>query len=146
MSAFRRLLVHRHLAVLIFAAALLMKLAVPGGYMVSDEAGWPTITLCPQVTSTQIQSVEATMDDLVHMDMIHADAADKRSPSHSDGKAELPCVFSALAAATIAATDPLLLVALIAFVMALGISGIVLPGRTEPARSRPPLRGPPTLL
>lgn len=140
MSALRLLLARRHLAALICACALLMKMAVPGGYMVSNVAGWPAITLCPQVTA-----MPPVNGDMRHA---HTSHAGSKGPggSHEHGKAEMPCVFTALAAATLAAIDPLLLVSLIAYVMALAIAGVAWPRRAEPARSRPPLRGPPTLL
>lgn len=135
----RHLLAQRQLAALIFAAALLMKVAVPAGYMVSNVAGWPAITLCSEVTPAM-----SAMDETMHAGMAHDMSADHRK-SHDRGKAEMPCVFTALTAATLAATDAVILAALIAFVMALAIIGISRPRRAEPARSRPPLRGPPAL-
>lgn len=140
MSALRLLLAQRHVAALICACALLMKVAVPGGYMVSNVAGSPAIILCPQVAAMPPAS-----GDMTHAGMSHA-ASKRDGKSHEHGKVEMPCVFTALAAATLAATDPLLLASLIAYVMALAIAGVAWPRPAEPARSRPPLRGPPILL
>lgn len=117
-----------------------MKVVVPGGYMVTNVAGWPAITLCSQTTTMPPAS-----GDVLHAAMSHAEPKGP-DQSHEHGKAEMPCVFTALAAATLAAIDPLLLVSLIAYVMALAIAGVAWPRRAEPARSRPPLRGPPILL
>ncbi|MEJ8629079.1 hypothetical protein P0F65_02870 [Sphingomonas sp. I4] len=47
MTAIRSLFAQRHLAVLLCAAALLLKLIVPTGYMVGPVDGGMGIVLCP---------------------------------------------------------------------------------------------------
>ncbi|WP_294288240.1 DUF2946 family protein [uncultured Sphingomonas sp.] len=133
MSAFRRLLAQRQLAVLICAAALMLKLLVPTGYMIDDSHGRIVVTIC-----------SGTGPATITMDM---PGMDPSMPDHGEkdhGKAEMPCAFSGLAAAALGAIDPVQLAALIAFVMAVGLIGIALPMRSSATWLRPPLRGPPT--
>jgi hypothetical protein len=147
LSVIRRLVAQRHLAALICAAALLMKVLVPGGYMVSNVAGWPAITLCPQVTSDGASSRHGVSAAMVHAGHHQGQRAEDHADHHGKtgdhGKAELPCVFAALTTATLAAADAVQLAGLIAFVLALGITGAPLPQPAKPPRMRPPLRGPP---
>lgn len=63
------------------------------------------------------------------------------APDH--GKAQMPCVFAGLSAAALGAIDPILLAALIAFVLHLGLFVARLPTPSRPPHLRPPLRGPP---
>lgn len=153
MESVRRLVAQRQFAVLICAAALLMKVLVPGGYMVSNVAGWPAITLCPQAEPIPSTRSPAEATPIPHAGMfmaMHHDNDHRMPGDHgktgNHGKAEMPCVFTALSAATLAATDPILLAAFIAFIVATAITGLVLPRLSEPARTRPPLRGPPAFL
>ncbi len=136
MQAFRHLLAQRHLAVLICAAALLLKLLVPTGYMIDSDHGRMTITICsgvaPRTTAMEMPGMQGDMPD--------------HGKSKDHGKAEMPCAFSGLSAATLGAIDPIQLVALIAFVMAIGFAGSILLVPTTPANLRPPLRGPPAHL
>lgn len=133
MLANRRLLAERNLAVLLCAATLLLKLLVPTGYMIGSEHGRLTIELCSGVAS-QPMAME------MHGDM----PGHGKSKEH--GKAELPCAFSGLSAAALAAVDPIQLAALIAFVMSVGLAGLALPPPCHRAHLRPPLRGPPATI
>lgn len=136
MAAVRHLLAQRHFAVLICAAALLLKLVVPAGYMIATDHGRLTITICsgtmPRAMTMAMPGMNADSDD--------------HGTSKDHGKPEMPCVFAGLSAAMLAAVDPVLLAGLVAFVMAIGLVGIVLPTQYDPAYLRPPLRGPPTHL
>ena len=135
MPVVRRLLAQRHLAVLLCAATLLLKLLVPTGYMIGSEHGRMTIELCSGVAPKPM-----AMD----MPGMHGDTPDHgRSKDH--GKAEMPCAFSGLSAASLAAVDPIQLAALIAFVMSVGLAGLALPPPSRRAQLRPPLRGPPAI-
>lgn len=129
----RTLLAQRHLAVLICAAALLLKLLVPTGYMVGSSHGRITVTICSGTGPAQMTTAMPGMDQSM---------PDHGKKDH--GKAEMPCAFSGLSAAALAAIDPVQLAALIAFVMAVGLIGIVLPLPSKATWVRPPLRGPPT--
>lgn len=66
------------------------------------------------------------------------------APDHA--KAQMPCVFAGLSAAALGAIDPILLAALIAFILAHGLIATIPPAPSSPAYLRPPLRGPPTYL
>jgi hypothetical protein len=136
MQAVRHFIAQRHLAVLLCVATLLLKLLVPTGYMIGDDHGRPTITVCSGMATRTMAM------DMPGMDSAAAD----HGKSKDHGKAEMPCVFSALSAAVMGATDPIQLAALVAFVLALGLAAIILPGPSRPARLRPPLRAPPAYL
>ncbi|MGC5796199.1 hypothetical protein J4O76_03900 [Sphingomonas sp. NFX23] len=136
MLAVRRLIAQRYFAVLVCAATLLLKLLVPAGYMIGTEHGRITIELCSGVAP---RAVTMAMPEM------HGDMPDHgRSQDH--GKAEMPCAFSGLSAASLGAIDPVQLVALIAFVMAIGLSPAIQPATVRRGHLRPPLRGPPPVL
>jgi len=134
--AVRRLIAQRYFAVLVCAATLLLKLLVPAGYMIGTEHGRITIELCSGVAPRAMTMA---------MPEMHGDMPDHgRSQDH--GKAEMPCAFSGLSAASLGAIDPVQLVALIAFVMAIGLSPAIQPATVRRGHLRPPLRGPPPVL
>lgn len=133
MQAIRHLLAQRHIAVLLCVAALLLKLLVPAGYMIGGEAGRVTIELCSGVASSSVAMAMPGM----HGDM------PGHGTSRDHGKAEMPCAFSGLSAVSLGAIDPLQLATLIAFVIATGLAGILLPAPFAPAHLRPPSHGPP---
>jgi hypothetical protein len=135
-QAIRHLLAQRHLAVLICAATLLLKLLVPTGYMIDSDHGRIAITVCSG-TAPAAMSME--------MPGMHGDMPD-HGKSKDNGKAEMPCAFAGLSAAVLGPIDPIQLAALIAFVLAIGLTATVLPAPLQPAFLRPPLRGPPAYL
>lgn len=140
MQAIRHFLAQRHLAVLICVAALLLKLLVPTGYMIDSDHGRITITICSGTGP-------ATMT--MEMPGMHGDTAGHvadHGKSKDHGKAEMPCAFSGLSAASLGAIDPIQLAALIAFVLTLGLIATILSAPSRPAYLRPPLRGPPAYL
>lgn len=112
-----------------------MKLLVPTGYMIDNSSGTITVTIC---------SGTAPRTMTIAMPGLHGDMPDHGKKDQ--GKAEMPCAFAGLSAAALGAIDPIQLVALIAFVMAAGVLGIVLPLFRTPVYLRPPLRGPPASL
>ena len=136
MQAIRCFLAQRHFAVPLCAATLLLKLLVPTGYMIGSEHGRMTIELCSGIAPQPIA---------VEMPGMHADMHD-HGKSKDHGKAEMPCAFSGLSAASLAAIDPIQLAALMAFVMSVGHAGLSLPLPSRRAHLRPPLRGPPATL
>lgn len=117
MQAVRRLLAQRHLASLICAAALLLKLLIPAGYMIANDHGRVSITICSGTS-------ERTMT--VDMPGMHGDMSDYgKSTDH--GKAEMPCAIAGLSIPALDAIDPIQLTALIAFVLAVGLSATIGP-------------------
>ena len=121
---------------LVCAATLLLKLVVPSGYMIGSEHGRITIELCSGVAPRAVTMA---------MPGMHGDMPD-HGKSRDHGKAEMPCAFAGLSAASLGAIDSVQLITLIAFVMAVGLSPTVLPAITRRIYLRPPLRGPPALL
>ncbi|USI72535.1 DUF2946 family protein [Sphingomonas morindae] len=136
MFAVRNLLAQRHLAMLICVATLLLKLLIPTGYMIDNDHGRIGITICsgvaPSAAIMAMPGMQGGMPD--------------HGNSKEHGKAEMPCAFAGLSAAMTGAIDPIQLAALIAFVMAMRLIVAMLPTPEEPARLRPPLRGPPATL
>jgi hypothetical protein len=131
--AVRTLLAQRHFAISICVATLLLKLLIPTGYMIDNDHGHMTITLCsgvvPSTGAMAMTRKQGNMPD--------------HGKSNDHGRADMPCAFSGLSAAMTGAIDPIQLKALIGFVMATGLIVVMLPTPDEPARLRPPLRGPP---
>jgi hypothetical protein len=116
------------LAALLLAAALALRLLVPAGFMPTVADGRITLMLC---SGTQPVQPRAAMPGMAHHE--------------SDGAsmAGSPCAYADLALPALGTGDAVLLVAALAFVMALAVRRIVpLPPR-DAARLRPPLRGPP---
>jgi hypothetical protein len=131
-GAIRHLLAQRPLAALIVAAALALKLLVPAGYMVGSEGGRVTVSICSGTgPSTMVVELPEVGDEAGH------------GKDHGDGGKEMPCVFSGLSAPALAATDPIQLAALIAFVLAIGLLPSAPPLPTRAAHLRPPSHGPP---
>ena len=69
-----------------------------------------------------------------------------RGKSKDHGKVGVACPFAGLSAPSLAATDPVLLVGLLVFIMAVGITATVAGAALSRAWLRPPLRAPPTHL
>ena len=125
----RHLLAQRCLTVLICAAALLLKLLVPSGYMIDNDHGRITLTICSGTSPTKT-----------------VDLAGIRDEQTDHGPAEMPCAFAGLSAAMLGAIDPIQLAILIAFVMTAGLMAPVLPALSPSAGLRPPSRAPPACL
>lgn len=136
MQVVRHLIAQRHFAVLLCAATLLLKLLVPTGYMIDNDHGRITITICSG-TAPRTMTME--------MPGMHGDMPDQ-GKSKDHGKAEMPCAFSGLSAAMLGSIDPVQLAALIVFILALGLIATHSPAPSRPAYLRPPLRGPPSYL
>jgi hypothetical protein len=135
----RQLLIgHRGWAGLLFAAALLMKLLVPAGYMVSGEQGRFQVMLCSGVAPAQPVTVHHGMDRGA---MAHHD-----SPKQEHDRAEMPCAFAGLALQALGGADPILLAAAIAFIVAVALRPAAAVPLRRGAYVRPPLRGPPVHL
>lgn len=136
MQAIRHLLAQRHLAVLICAATMLLRLLVPTGYMIDNAQSGLAITICSG-------TVPASM--AIGMPEMHGDMPE-HGKSKDHGKAQMPCAFSSLSTAALGSIDPIQLAALIAFVLAVARIATCLPPPPRSAYLRPPLRGPPAYL
>lgn len=134
MQGVRHLLAQRWLAAALLAAALLLKLLVPGGYMIASDHGRLSIIAC---SGTGPVTPPMTM----HGDMAGHGTDDGESKDH--GKAEMPCTFAGLSSPALGAIDPVQLASLVAFILALGLVLAILPMQSRRIWLRPPLRGPP---
>lgn len=142
MNAIRHLLAQRSLAVLICAAALLLKLLVPTGYMIESDHGALSIVIC---SGTAPAATMAMPEGAGTMAAMHG-TAPGHGQSKDHGKSEMPCAYSGLSAQTLGAVDPVMLVAALAIVATTAL--LMAPRRAlrSPPYLRPPLRGPPLAL
>lgn len=132
MQGIRALIRRQQAAALwLVALALLVKALVPAGYMVG-------------------QSASRTFDIIVCSDPTGMAVTQKlvipfENKGEHDGKqaAKGDCAFTALGHGAAPAADPLLLLAAIAFILALGFTSLLAPTLRGFPHLRPPLRGPP---
>lgn len=120
------LLRYRWLAVWLAAAALLVKVLVPTGFMPAVVDGVMVIELC---TGDGLKSVAV---------------ATPTESKHTGGN-DMPCAFAGLAAPMMGAVDPALLALAILFILAAALHTPQQTPHTATLRLRPPLRGPPGL-
>ncbi len=135
MTIARDQLARRYLAGLICAAALLLKLLVPSGYMLDTQHGRITVIICSGMAPRTM-----AMD----VSMRHDDTSDPSKGGKK--KADMPCAFSGLSAPVLGVADAFQIAALILFVMALWRASAVAPAPDRRLWLRPPLRGPPIPL
>ncbi len=134
MSSWRTFLYRNHwLAALLLAATLVLKFAVPTGYMVDhDKSGAIIMRICNGMTTTTL---------VRHLIPTKKDGTDKTDKS---GKTE--CPYASLAMASMANADPVLLALALAFILALGFAAVRFALPAHIGKLRPPLRGPPSLI
>jgi hypothetical protein len=131
MTGFRRSILQRRLlAAWLVAAALAMKLLVPAGYMPMVSSGSITLELCSGYEPPK-------------MAMAMPGMAGKQEHEDKQGKMEMPCPFAGLAMPGLVGADPILLIAAISLIMALGFLVTRRPPLRRITHLRPPLRGPP---
>jgi hypothetical protein len=124
------LLQRRWLAFWLVGFALLMRMAVPAGYMPMFSGSAITIELCSGYGP-------------VEMTMAMPGMADHHDGKSTPGKGEMPCGFSALSTPSRAGADPIQLALAIIFIVETALLGATLIRITRIERLRPPLRGPP---
>ena len=130
MPSARVLLRHPTLVAGLLFCALLLRMAVPAGYMPVVSGGWISLELCPGTMPASDSPSVAGM---------HHGSGKHDAPV----KAEQPCVFAGLAAPALGAADPLLVLAALLFTFVLALHGGALRRPPPPARLRPPMRAPP---
>lgn len=126
----RHLLRHRLLCGLLVAAALLMKAAVPAGFMPVAANGTLVLGFCSAYGPATVAVTIPTRDD-------------GTTPDEHQRKAEMPCAFAGLSMPGLAAVDPLLLALAIAFLLERAIRATTTFPSVPRVHLRPPLRGPP---
>lgn len=119
---------HRWHAFALIAAALLVRVCVPAGFMpVAGQDGTLHLAFCSGYGP--MPAMDVTIPGMHHQG--------------DDAQMQSPCAFADLALVAIGGTDPIQLAALLLFVLATGLAIVLpLPPRA-PSRLRPPLRGPP---
>lgn len=120
------LLRYRWLAVWLAAAALLVKVLVPTGFMPTVVDGVMVVELC---TGEGLKSVAVDVSS---------------EGGHTSGH-DMPCAFAGLTAPVLGAVDPALLALAIMFILAAALHTPQQAPHTAAQRLRPPLRGPPGL-
>lgn len=117
---------HPYVAALLVASALLLRIAVPAGFMPMIDNGHIVVRVCDgMVGSTMVIAIPG----LEHK---------------SDGpKTESRCAFADLSLPSLGGADPIQMAALFAFILALGFAMPIRSPNTPALRLRPPLRGPP---
>ncbi|WP_242415221.1 DUF2946 family protein [Sphingomonas panni] len=140
MNAVRHLLAQRHLAVLLCAATLLLKLLVPTGYMIASDHGRLSITICSGMATEPTAMATPGMDHA--MTMAHGTMPDTdKSTGHA--KPEMPCAFAGLSAQVLGAVDVVLLAIALAAVAIMALRSVPRLAPRTASYLRPPLRGPP---
>ncbi len=126
------LLKHPFLAVAVGLTGLLLRLAVPAGFMPMLHHGQLSLAICSGYGTA------AALPETI--------AAPTSGMDHHDGgsaKADGSCSFADLSLPVIGGADPIQLAAALLFIVAASLfAAAVLPPRTG-LRLRPPLRGPP---
>ena len=134
MSSLRAFLRHYPvIGLLLVTAALILRFAVPSGYMPTFDHGRIGLVIC-----TGTGPMPAMMATHGKMHEMPGKAGD-------DGKGGQPCAFAGLSFPSLAAADAVLLALALIFVMASGVRPLVPPALRRAAFLRPPLRGPPIL-
>lgn len=121
---------------MLLLAALVMRLVVPTGYMIGEQDGRPSIILCSGVAAPMAVAEPA-------MAGMHHGGGGDHAPQPAHDKPEQPCAFAGLSVHALGSADPALLVAMLAFVMALALRPGASPAPALRLYWRPPSQGPP---
>lgn len=133
---------HRMVAAWLLAAALIMRAAVPSGYMISQGPDNSLLSLCAGSTGTAALDREA----IATIHQLQAIAAQNKAGHEPAHEAAKVCPYAVMAHAMLPGADPILLEAALAFVLALGFAALAVPVLRRPAFLRPPMRAPPALI
>lgn len=120
--------VNRELAALLLAAALLLRIFVPAGFMPALDHGRMIVGVCNGMGVSKM--------------VIETPGFEHKSQGN---EAQKSCAFSDLSLPSLAGANPILLAALVLFILALGLSFSIPLPPTATIRLRPPVRGPPQL-
>lgn len=106
MKIFRHLLARRHMAVLICSAAMLLRLLMPTGYMMTSDHGRPYITICSGMATAPTATGMPGVDHSITTAQGSMPDPDK-STDHA--KPPMSCAFAGLSAQGLDAVDFVLL-------------------------------------
>lgn len=133
MQPFRAFLLrYRAIATVLAITALCLKAAMPAGYMLGQQGRVLTVVLCS----------DASGQAVTH-DIVLGNSGQAAPAGDQHAKAEPACPWSALTFAALGGVDAPLLVAALAFILALGFAPFNVPQPPRVAWLLPPLRGPP---
>lgn len=129
--AWLRTHIHRHprLAIFLIAAALLLKIWVPQGYMPGASGGFMVVEICSGAEPRTM--------------VIAFPGKAPEEPRHD--AMDMPCAFSGLSAPSLSAADPIVLAFAIIFILATGLRPATGPLTARLVRLRPPAQGPPAI-
>jgi hypothetical protein len=144
--AIRHLLARRHLATLILACALAVRVLIPAGFMLGQTAsGAPALVLCPGQNELPISA------PAMHHDMAHMMPGGRVMATHDAGHqnhdpgTDRPCAFAAVGLAV----DMLISAALLAPAPPPAFAALLSHAPSDPGRGLaappPPSTGPPAV-
>lgn len=122
------ILSHRGWAAALIALALAVRVIVPAGFMPAEQAGRIVVMVC---TGMGPQQVAIDVPGL---------------PGKQDGASRVagqPCAFAGLGLDLMPGADPVLLIAALAFILALGFVAVAAVRVARVRQLWPPMRGPP---
>lgn len=125
--------IHHRLAILLLAAILLVKGTVPPGFMIAPSAKTLTVAVCTG-------HVPSSASIVIPMER------DERTPAPAETAENENCAFAGLSKSALGGADFVLLMAAIAFILALSLAPLPQPALARIDRFQPPPIGPPTLV
>lgn len=132
---------HRLLALLLLACALMVKAAVPTGFMIERHGATLTIENCVDAPNGMVgQMAHALPGESMHGKAMASKAMDGKG---GHNKTAGPCPYAALGMAPLAGTDAVLLDLALIFILAAGLTAVPSAPLRRISFLRPPLRGPP---
>lgn len=123
----------------LIAAALLLRLVMPGGWMLAADHGRWSIVPCAGIMPV---APDPAMPSMHAMSSGH-DRGQRHDGGGHGSRAEQPCAFAGLSLPGLATADPVLLAGLIVFVLLTAFRRRTKPTARRISRIRPPLRAPP---
>jgi hypothetical protein len=124
---------HARLTLVLLALALVIKAAVPSGFMLAASGDrFLTVTICSDASGTPKQ-MQIAIGGKQATDGDHSDMADKGQV----------CAFSGLGHFALGGADPVLLATALAFILLIGIAPLPALALRDIPFLRPQLRGPP---
>lgn len=127
---------------MLVALALAMKVLIPAGFMLGQDAGARTLTV--QICADSLGHA-VTKQIIVEQSGARPDVQSGHGDDSKQAAADGACPFTALGHGLIGGADPVQLALALLFILTLAFAPLV-PARAKPVfHLRPPLRGPPAL-